>query len=318
MKVLHVLSSNEYNGAENIACQIINMFDNNQGYEMYYCSPDGPIRKALETQNITFIPIDSLNVKVVKDVTEWIEPDIIHAHDRKASLVCALAKRNHRLISHMHNNPIDARKFSKESLGYAFAGLRAEQIIWVSQEAYDEFYFKKLLQNKSVVLKNVISADRINRLAEEDTQVYNYDVVFVGRMVYQKNPERFVEIIKLLTIEHPDIKTAMVGTGELEENVKQLIKDLELTNNIDYLGYKDNPYGIIKASKVLLLPSRWEGLPMVQLEAEALGTNVVRTPGTNEGLADRVNHCLVLGTHEYLSGDSYAEYKKRLNEIYAG
>ena len=45
MRVLHVLASNKYSGAENVACQIIKMFDGE--VEMAYCSPDGEIAKSL-------------------------------------------------------------------------------------------------------------------------------------------------------------------------------------------------------------------------------------------------------------------------------
>ena len=51
--VLHLLASNSYSGAENVVCTII---DNcSDKYDMYYCSPDGPIRDILEKRNIKFI-----------------------------------------------------------------------------------------------------------------------------------------------------------------------------------------------------------------------------------------------------------------------
>ena len=52
-RVLHLLASNSYSGAENVVCTII---DNCSEYDMYYCSPDGPIRKSLEDRKINFIP----------------------------------------------------------------------------------------------------------------------------------------------------------------------------------------------------------------------------------------------------------------------
>jgi len=318
MKILHVLASNTYNGAENVVCQIIEMFKDDPDCEMLYCSPDGDIRKALYKRGVDFIPIKKLLPSEIKDIIAREKPDIIHAHDRKASLVCALAKGNTRLISHMHNNPAGARKLSSESIGYLYAAQKAECVIWVSQEAYEEFYFKKKLETKSVVLENVISADRVRRLAEEDKNTYSYDVVFVGRMVYQKNPERFVRIVKNVSEDFPGVKAAMAGTGELEEDVKTLIDDIGMADHIDFLGYMDNPYKLIKSGKVLLLPSRWEGLPMVQLEAEALGTYVVRTPGTDDELADRVKTCLKSEKQDAQHSDAWNDYKTRLAEIYAG
>ena len=56
MKVLHLLQSNRFSGAENIACQIISMCSEEK-IEFAYASPDGPIRDALKERNIKFLPI---------------------------------------------------------------------------------------------------------------------------------------------------------------------------------------------------------------------------------------------------------------------
>ena len=50
MKVLHLLASNKYSGAENVVCQIIKMFNNS--VEMVYCSVDGPIAQTLKDKGI--------------------------------------------------------------------------------------------------------------------------------------------------------------------------------------------------------------------------------------------------------------------------
>ena len=47
MKIMHVLYSEKFSGAENVVRQIIGMFSENKDIEMVYCSPDGPIREAL-------------------------------------------------------------------------------------------------------------------------------------------------------------------------------------------------------------------------------------------------------------------------------
>ena len=46
MKVLHILASNRFSGAENVVCQIVDMFKGE--IEMAYCSPDGDIRNSLK------------------------------------------------------------------------------------------------------------------------------------------------------------------------------------------------------------------------------------------------------------------------------
>ena len=54
MKILHLLQSNRFSGAENVVCQIIRMFENEPNIEMVYCSRDGQIREALNERNINY------------------------------------------------------------------------------------------------------------------------------------------------------------------------------------------------------------------------------------------------------------------------
>ena len=66
MKVLHLLPTNRFSGAENVACQIIGLFSGNPDYEMAYCSPKGPIREEVEGRDIRFIGLESFSRKQIK------------------------------------------------------------------------------------------------------------------------------------------------------------------------------------------------------------------------------------------------------------
>ena len=75
MRVLHVLSSNMFSGAENVVCQIIDMFKDE--IEMAYCSPNGDIKNSLAERNVQFIPVDKLNLKNLKKVISSLVAVII-------------------------------------------------------------------------------------------------------------------------------------------------------------------------------------------------------------------------------------------------
>ena len=68
MKVLHLLQSDRFSGAENVVCQIIGVFKDNPDIEMAYCSRDGQIRDALDERRIKFYPITNLKISEVKRV----------------------------------------------------------------------------------------------------------------------------------------------------------------------------------------------------------------------------------------------------------
>lgn len=155
---------------------------------------------------------------------------------------------------------------------------RAKHIFWVSEAAYNGFRYKKICSSKSSVLYNVINIEELNNSIKIDPEKYQYDLIFLGRLTYAKNPQRVLEVTKILKNQKDDIKVAMVGAGELENELRNFVKDNQLEKNVDFWGFRKNPYKILKNSQVMIMTSRWEGLGMCALEAMALGVPVVSTP----------------------------------------
>lgn len=283
MKVMHVLNSRIYSGAEKVVCQIIHAFQGE--IEMVYCSPESDIvRKMVEAQGVTYLPMKTMSVSELSRVIREQKPDLIHAHDMRAGFFSALCCGNIPLVSHIHNNAYDARGLSPKTVGYLLAGFRAKHIFWVSQSSFDGYAFHKLFARKSSVLYNVIDTDEIYTKLSQDSNSYDYDLIYVGRLTYQKNPQRLLRLCARLKQDKPDLKVAIVGTGELEEELKALSQELNLEDTVHFLGFQPNPIKMVACSKAMILTSRWEGTPMCALEAMALGTPVVSTP--SDGMKD--------------------------------
>ena len=283
MKVMHVLNSRIYSGAEKVVCQIIHAFQGE--VEMVYCSPESDIvRKMVEGQGVTYLPMKTMSVSELSRVIREQKPDLIHAHDMRAGFFSALCCGNIPLVSHIHNNAYDARGLSPKTVGYLLAGFRAKHIFWVSQSSFDGYAFHKLFARKSSVLYNVIDTDEIYTKLSQDSNTYDYDLIYVGRLTYQKNPQRLLRLCARLKQDKPDLKVAIVGTGELEEELKALSQELNLEDTVHFLGFQPNPIKMVACSKAMILTSRWEGTPMCALEAMALGTPVVSTP--SDGMKD--------------------------------
>ena len=297
MKILHILSSHIYSGAENVVCQIINMFKSDDDVEMAYCSPDGTVRKALEEREINFYPVEKMDTSELKRVIVAYQPDVIHAHDMRAGFLAAKACGSIPLISHIHNNAYNSRGISPKSIAYFYAAMKARNIIWVSQSSFEGYAFHGPLKKKSVILYNAIDTNELHNRMELDPNTYDYDMVFVGRMVYQKNLHRLLQITRLIADEYPNIKVGIAGTGEDEQELKQLCTELKLDNNVSFLGYQSNPLKLLHDSKLMVLTSRWEGTPMVALESMALGTPIISTP--SDGMIDLITD----GYNGYLSDD---------------
>lgn len=286
IRVLHMLCSNSYSGAENVVCQIINMFKCNDKYEFVYASPDGPIKEALEVRGITFAPMISASLSEFKRVIKVEKPTIIHAHDMRAGFLAALACGRIPLISHIHNNNFDSQRPTVKAFFYRYAAIKAKHIFWVSQSSFDGYYFNKGLEKKSTVLYNVIDSDQLIEKANQASLRLSYDIVYIGRLTYQKNPERLLKVLDEVIKMRPETRCAIIGTGDLEDVIKKIIQEKHLDRNIDYLGFQSNPYGILKRAKMMIMTSRWEGTPMCALEAMALGIPIVSTP--TDGLKELI------------------------------
>ena len=305
MKVMHVLNSRIYSGAEKVVCQIIKSFRDE--VEMVYCSPDSDIvRQMLAEQNVTFYPMENMSISELKRVIAEVKPDLIHAHDMRASLFSALSCGRIPLISHIHNNAYDARGLSPKTVGYLLAGFKAKHILWVSNSSYEGYAFHKLFAKKSSVLYNIIDTEAIFDKKAQDDNTYDYDMIYVGRLTFQKDPQRLMRLCALLKESKPDLKVAIVGTGELEAEVKQLCVELNIRDNVHFLGFQSNPIKMVHDSKAMILTSRWEGTPMCALEAMALGTPVVSTP--SDGMTDLLDD----GINGYLTDDDAVMAEKLL------
>lgn len=299
MRILHLLSSKTFSGAENVVCQINNMFK--KDYAMAYASPDGPIKEALKNRHISFIPLSRMDISEVKRAIQTYKPDIIHAHDIRASFTAAWACGDIPMISHIHSNSFNAKKISLKSIVYYFAARKAKKIIWVSKSSYEGYAFNKRFKDKSVVLYNVLDQKELIERAKQDTDHYNYDIVYIGRLTYQKNPQRLLQVLRLACDKKSSLKAAIIGAGEMTEEVKTLCKELKLLDNVSFLGFQQNPLKILQDSKVMIMTSRWEGTPMVALEAMALGIPIISTPvdGINELICNGINGYLTENNEEF-------------------
>ena len=307
MKVMHVLNSRIYSGAEKVVCQIIKSFRSVEGMEMVYCSPDSDIvRQMLAEQDVTYLPMETMSTKELGRVIAEQKPDLLHAHDMRASFFAALCCGNIPLVSHIHNNAYDARGLSPKTVAYLLAGFKAKHILWVSNSSFEGYAFHRLFAKKSSVLYNIIDTQAIYRKLAADENTYDYDMIYVGRLTYQKDPQRLMRLCACLKESKPDVKVAIVGTGELLEEVQALCAQLGLQDNVHFLGFQSNPIKMVHDSKAMILTSRWEGTPMCALEAMALGTPIVSTP--SDGMKDIV----VDGVSGYLTDDDSIMAEKLL------
>lgn len=285
IRVLHVLNSNSFSGAENVVMTIIrNMPDE---ITAVYVSPDGPIRAVLEEYNIEFIPLKKVSASEIRRAANDFQADIIHAHDFRAGIAAAQAKTKLPIINHLHNNPPWMRYYGAKSVLYAWAARKFNQILTVSDSVMNEYVFGRRFQDKTTVVGNPIDFSRIEKMGNAETVPDQYDIVFLGRETRQKNPFLFLEIVREVGKQRPRTRAIMIGTGELDDEVAEKIQEYGLKDTVVQAGFKSNPYIYLKSARVLCMPSSWEGFGLAAIEAMYFGLPVVCSgAGGLKGIVD--------------------------------
>ena len=117
----------------------------------------------------------------------------------------------------------------------------------------------------------------------------------IGRLNEQKSPADFVRVAEAVHKSRPEVHFVWVGDGPLEQEVQKLSTELQLDSVIHWLGHRNDVPQLLHIFDCFVLTSRWEGFPLVILEAMASGVPVIATniPGTCEAIQHEVNGLLV-------------------------
>ena len=102
-------------------------------------------------------------------------------------------------------------------------------------------------------------------------------VLFVGRLEPQKGLERLLKQWPTLVASRPKAHLILAGEGSQRLALQSLAASLRLEDRVHFLGWKPSPASLIRASRLLVLPSLWEGMPNAVLEAMACGRPVIAT-----------------------------------------
>lgn len=341
MKVLHLLSSNRFSGAENVVCQICEMFDSSD-IKMVYCCPRGQIEEVLIDCGISYSPLEKMTPLGIRKVVKCEKPDVIHAHDHTAGVMATLAFLDIPIINHLHNNAEWMKKFNVKTFIYFASCTRYRKILTVSDSVMKEFIFGNCFKEKIEVISNPFDAKTIKGKVKESVLNDSSDIMYLGRLVDEKDPLLFIDIVRRIIEIIPNIRVAVVGDGYLKEQVINRIDEFNLNGFIRVYGFEKNPYGLLNNTKVLCVTSKWEGFGLAAAEALSLGKPVVAKPvgglvdiirdncgrlcNNLDEFVDSIVELLMddilysetsLGSFERAEELSNSiEYKERLNKIY--
>ncbi len=155
---------------------------------------------------------------------------------------------------------------------------------WACSDYAAKWLFpKSVLENKEVhYIPNAIDVEKF-RYNEELREKYrndmgisnNFVIGSVGRLTYQKNSEFILDIFEKVHSMEKNAVLLMVGIGDLEAQIREKASKMACADAIYFLGKRNDIPQLMQAMDCFLLPSRFEGLPVVAVEAQGAGLPVI-------------------------------------------
>ncbi|MEX0660704.1 MAG: glycosyltransferase [Balneolaceae bacterium] len=162
---------------------------------------------------------------------------------------------------------------------------KATKIVTVSEEGKEDLqeYFP-LSKKKISCIPNGVNVDEIKKLSKKkpptEYKTDSFHISFVGSIdIKRKGIDILLKAFqKIVFLERqPKVKLHVIGSGDDEESLHEMIQDLNISQYVHFHGELKNPYSAVKNSDLFILSSRKEGMPNTLLEAMVLGVCCIAT-----------------------------------------
>jgi glycosyltransferase involved in cell wall biosynthesis len=292
-KTIGLINSMEQGGAER---QMLFLLESGVVSEIITLSHEKFFDEGM--QNITSLSKNANNLS--RYIRPLLIPWYVYKLSRKISrgdVVISFAERSnfvnilsnvftkHKTIISIRTNPDRANKglkwFQKQLMKLLYP--YADRVVTNSQGVADFLVRNYRLRPKKVtVISNAYNLESIKNQSQEkleysDEQYFKHGQVCiaVGRLAYPKGFRHLVNAFKYVHDAVSDAKLIIMGEGRERTLLEDLIKKNNLTEVVYLMGARKNPFSLIAKSKLLVLSSRWEGMPNVIVESLICGTPVV-------------------------------------------
>jgi glycosyltransferase involved in cell wall biosynthesis len=215
-------------------------------------------------------PVDLARTLTRLRATE--RPDLVHAHNPKATLVARLAHgRDVPLVSTLHGVPHAERATAARILRWA-----SDRVVVVAPHLADQLVRAGFPADRIDVVPNAVDPlpSYDGELARAELGLPRDAVVglCLARMVDQKRHDLLVEAWARLD---KDAHLLLAGGGPTRRRVEAAVRAAGIADRVHVLGERPDVARLVAASDLLVLPTDWEGLPVSVLEAMAAGLPVV-------------------------------------------
>lgn len=242
--------------------------------------------------HVVIIPSYKNPIKYIKTLTKIFKEnhyDIVHSNMNSLSVFTLKAAKNAGIkvrIAHSHStsNKKEWKKNIMKNMLRPFSKMYATDYFACSELAGRWLFGDKAYnQGKVVIIKNAIDIEKFkfnvdNRESiRTEFNVSNNEVLIgnVGRMMAQKNQAFLIKVFAKYHDSNQNSKLMIVNDGPLLDELKDLAKNLNIYDSVIFVGPKADLYRYYSAFDLFTLPSIYEGLGIVLVEAQANGLNCV-------------------------------------------
>jgi glycosyltransferase involved in cell wall biosynthesis len=221
---------------------------------------------------------------------------LVHTHGGTAGFYGRLAARRVGDVRTVHTyhgiHYLRQKAFRKRFLHRAidrFLLRWTDEVICVANSDRDLALQERLaLPDHVSVIYNGIDLSRFERRGTEGRADDRFIVGTVGRLHEQKGHVHLLEAAALVRRTHPQVRFRIIGDGPLRERLEAQARMHRVEDIVEFLGARSDVPAQLRQFDLFVLPSLWEGLPYVLLEAMATGLPVVATDvdGVREVITD--------------------------------
>jgi glycosyltransferase involved in cell wall biosynthesis len=231
--------------------------------------------------------------RVISECVEFVKSrnvQVLHSHNYKENLVALLLSRICKVphlvrTEHGHPEPYSVVRNPKHCCVLAADRLAARytpsRIVAVSSDL-GEYWKRHADPRRVTVLRNAVDVERVKSSfspmeAKQRLGIPgdSFVIGIAARLEDIKRHDLFVATARCLAGRIPKSNFVIAGGGSQKESLRRLIFESGLQNRVALLGERIDPYDVLRAMDVLLICSDHEGIPMVMLEAMALGVSVI-------------------------------------------
>lgn len=228
-------------------------------------------------------------MKNIKNILNQNGPfEAVHVHTNKqagfALLAARLSKVRNRII-HSHITEWNYRNKIYSTILKNLIKINSTKYCTCGEEAAINAFGEKAFKNGKVfLLNNAIEVDNFINVEYESVEkireefnINNEDTIIghVGRFDTQKNHKFIIELAKRFKSNKRNFIMLLAGNGPIKNEIKELVNKDGLSENIKFIGVRKDINLLMSMIDVFILPSLFEGLPLVGIEAQAAGTKCI-------------------------------------------